>query len=64
MSATDPRPQQRFGCPACNSRLDYGVIRCGNCNEEAPVYNRPVFWYGLWASLAACAIAVLAALLT
>ncbi|TRW96187.1 hypothetical protein FNJ84_12885 [Paracoccus sp. M683] len=58
-----PDAVHRYQCPACGHRMTYGHKRCGACNEEAPVYNLPNFWLGLYASTAVAAAAVIYALL-
>lgn len=35
---------REYRCPACEKALVFGATRCGHCGEEAPVYNRPLFW--------------------
>ncbi|WP_410217052.1 hypothetical protein [Paracoccus sp. (in: a-proteobacteria)] len=51
--------QQRFRCPACGEAMTYGLARCDNCDEEAPVYNRRGFWIGLWSCLGIAAVAAM-----
>jgi hypothetical protein len=48
-----PAGARYYDCPACREPLSFGDSRCDRCGEEAPVYNRPFFWWALWPGLAA-----------
>ena len=61
MSDTPNDPARHFGCPACGHMLTFNERRCGNCAEDAPVYNRTGFWIGLALTvLAAVVLAIIA----
>lgn len=65
MDHTPEAPRERrFHCPACGHHMAYGALRCDGCNEEAPVYNRPVFWTLTWLSGALTVVAVIALIVT
>lgn len=49
-SPATPAAKTRYRCPACGESLIYATPRCPACNEEAPVYNLPVFWRWLTAT--------------
>jgi len=48
-----PAGARFYRCPACGHQMSYGELRCDACSEEAPVYNRPIFWGAFWIAIPA-----------